>query len=156
LGTHGFFLPMRNSASDRPWETGGLRNQFNGDAALYQSGIVLAGANKTINAWGTSELPAPEDDGILVAAEAAQLDLRGTWLVTLSACDTGMGGVANGEALLGAKLGFLQAGAQNVCFSLWRVTDAYAPGFMRAFYEKALKSGNASTALAEVQRTELA
>ena len=126
-----------------------------GDAALYQSGIALAGANRAINAWGKSELPSPHDDGIFAAAEAAQLNLHGTWLVTLSACDTGLGGVASGESLLGVKLGFLQAGAQNVCFSLWRVSDSYAPGFMRSFYEKALISGNAPVALAEVQRAEL-
>jgi len=155
LGTHGFFLPMQRGASARPWETGGLANQFNGDAALYQSGIALAGANKVINAWGKSELPAPFDDGIFVAAEAAQLNLQGTWLVTLSACDTGIGGVANGESLLGIKLGFLQAGAQNVCFSLWRVSDSYAPGFIRSFYAGALKSGNAPEAMAGVQRDEL-
>jgi CHAT domain-containing protein len=134
---------------------GHLRNQFNGDAALYQSGIALSGANKAINAWGKSELPAPFDDGIFVAAEATQLNLRGTWLVTLSACDSGIGGIAGGESLLGIKLGFLQAGAENVCFSLWRVSDVYAPEFMRSFYEKALKTGNIQAALAEVQREEL-
>jgi CHAT domain-containing protein len=143
---------MQKGTSDRPWETGGLANQFNGDAALYQSGIAPAGANKVINAWGKSELPAPFDDGIFVAAEAAQLNLQGTWLVTLSACDTGIGGVANGASVLGVKLGFLQAGAENVCFSLWRVNDSYAPHLMRSFYAAALKSGNAPAAMAAVQR----
>jgi CHAT domain-containing protein len=155
LCTHGFFFPIDKPGADKPWQVGGLANQFNGDAPLYQSGIALAGANKAINAWQQSELAAPFDDGIFVAAEATQLKLQDTWLVMISACDSGLGGVANGEGLLGLKLGFLQAGAQNVCFSLWRVTDAYAPKFVSQFYEKALRSGNPSTALAELQRNEL-
>ena len=53
------------------------------------------------------------------------------------------------------KLGFLQAGAQNVCFSLSRVSDRYAPGFIRSFYESALQSTDAPAALARVQRAEL-
>lgn len=155
LGTHGVFIPLQNAKALQPWLTGGLRNQFNGDAALFQSAIGLAGANRTFDAWLKEELPTPEDDGILVASEAAQLNLEGTWLVTLSACDTGTGGIANGESLLGIKLGFLQAGARNVCVGLWLVSDEYSPLFFRPFYANALQNGDAPLALAKVQRAEL-
>ena len=155
LGTHGFFLPLQDPGSKRPWETGGIENEFKGDAALYQSGIALVGANRTFAALSRKELPSPENDGILLAAEAAQLNLHGTWLVTVSACDSGAGSVADGESLIGLKLGFFQAGADNLLLSLWRVNDSYTPEFLKAFYERALKTGDTCAALSDVQRIEI-
>jgi CHAT domain-containing protein len=80
------------------------------------------------------------------------LDLQNTWLVTLSACDTGIGEVRAGEGVLGLRRGFIQAGAQNLLMTLWPVSDKWTVDLMKAFYERAMKTGDAPSALADVQR----
>jgi len=89
------------------------------------------------------------------AAELATLDLTGTWLVTLSACDTGVGALADGEDALALKRAMAQAGARNVVTTLWPVNDRYACQLMRDFYSEALSHHDAPKALAAVQRREL-
>src|SRR5262249_55657389 len=88
----------------------------------------------------------------VTAAEAGELKLAGTWLVALSACDTGTGAARAGEGVLGLRRGFLQAGAQNLLLTLWPVADEATAELMREFYESALRSGNAPQALVAVQR----
>jgi len=120
---------------------------------MYRSGIALAGAQKTIQSWSRGDIPAVENDGILTAEEAGGLQLDGTWLVVLSACDTGVGEARAGEGVLGLRRGFVQAGAQNLLFTLWPIPDAQATiDFIREFYETAEKTGNAPQALADTQR----
>ena len=58
---------------------------------MHRSGLALAGAQTTIEAWKRDEVTPVENDGILTAEDVSTLDLQGTWLVTLSACDTGSG-----------------------------------------------------------------
>ena len=91
----------------------------------------------------------------LIAAEASGLNLKGTWLVTLSACETGRGDVQSGEGVLGLRRAFIQAGAQNLLMTLWPANDAATSGFMEKFYEQAVQSGNAPEALAKVQTESL-
>ncbi|HEY7057303.1 MAG TPA: CHAT domain-containing tetratricopeptide repeat protein [Vicinamibacterales bacterium] len=122
IATHGFFL------SDRPDPTTktapGIPNP------LLRSGLALAGAN----AHNAS------DDGILTALEASALNLWGTRLVTLSACDTGVGEVRNGEGVYGLRRAFFLAGAETVVMSLWPVGDRLTREMMTAYYE-GLKRG---------------
>ena len=80
------------------------------------------------------------------------LDLKGTWLVTLSACDTGSGEARAGEGVMGLRRGFVEAGAQNLLMSLWPISDEFTVQIMSDFYESAHQSGNAPEALAKVQR----
>jgi CHAT domain-containing protein len=80
------------------------------------------------------------------------LNLRGTWLVVLSACDTGLGQVRPGEGVLGLRRGFLHAGAQNIMLTLWPIDDRQTSQFIVDFYRKACRSGDAPLAFAEVQR----
>jgi CHAT domain-containing protein len=119
---------------------------------MYRSGLALAGAQTTLGDWAQGRTPPTESDGIVTAAEAGELKLDGTWLVTLSACDTGTGAARAGEGVLGLRRGFLQAGAQNLLLTLWPVADEATAALMRDFYEAALRSGNAPQALANVQR----
>jgi hypothetical protein len=58
---------------------------------MHRSGIALAGAQTTIEAWQRGEVPPVENDGFVTAEGVGKLDLGSTWLVTLSACDTGSG-----------------------------------------------------------------
>jgi CHAT domain-containing protein len=155
LATHGFYLrPSGNTASSAVRAMHG-QEELDVAASLYRSGIALAGANTSIGVWDTILLPRSREDGILTSTEAAGLNLRGTWLVTLSACDTGSGGRVDGESLLCLQSGFLQSGAENVLCSLWRVNDVYTAQFMKLFYEKALATGDAPLALQMAQRDEL-
>lgn len=65
---------------------------------MFRSGLALSGAQDTVESWRQGETPDPENDGILLAAEIGDLDLRGTDLVTLSACQTAMGETSPGGA----------------------------------------------------------
>jgi CHAT domain-containing protein len=118
IASHGFFLD----------------DEFSGESAavltrnpLLRSGLALAGANLPGESRG---------EGILTALEAAGLNLRGTALVTLSACDTGVGDVRNGEGVYGLRRAFMLAGAETLVMSLWPVTDAVARDTMVAYYAR--------------------
>jgi CHAT domain-containing protein len=93
-----------------------------------------------------------ENDGIVTAEDVVALDLKDTWLVTLSACDTGSGESKTGEGVLGLRRGFLQAGAQNLLLTLWPISDETTIQIMTDFYEVARQTANPPQALAEVQR----
>jgi len=122
IASHGFFLDSTLSGTQASvWS----RNP------LLRSGLALAGAN----------LPGdPQGDGILTALEASNLDLRGTGLVTLSACDTGIGDVRNGEGAYGLRRAFMLAGAETLVMSLWPVTDTVARDTMVSYYSR-LRAG---------------
>src|SRR5258708_33712535 len=91
---------------------------------MHCSGLALAGANVTLKAWKRGEAPPAEDDGIITAEDVAALDLKDTWLVTLSACSTGLGEARAGEGVLGLRRGFVQAGTENLLMTLWPISDA--------------------------------
>jgi CHAT domain-containing protein len=155
LATHGFFSTNEFAGADQGLT--GLRANVGLDlrSFFYRSGLALAGANPSLLALNRSEITQQDATGLAFAAELTLLDLRGTWLATLSACDTGVGGIAEGEDVMGLKRALLQAGAQNVLCSLWRVNDSYTSQFMQDFYTAALASGDAAGALAELQRRRL-
>jgi tetratricopeptide (TPR) repeat protein len=73
------------------------------------------------------------EDGLLHVREIASLSLR-AGLVSLSACDTGLGEVVTGEGVVGLARAFLHAGADAVGMTLWRVPDASTAELMRRFY----------------------
>jgi CHAT domain-containing protein len=118
---------------------------------MHRSGLALAGANTTIADWKRGEAPSIEEDGILTAEDVSTLDLKGTWLVTLSACDTGSGEARAGEGVMGLRRGFIQAGAQNLLMTLWPTSDEITVQIMSDFYDTAHESGNAPEALAKIQ-----
>ncbi len=114
---------------------------------LLRSGLALAGAN--VRGSG-------EDDGILTALEASGLNLWGTKLVVLSACDTGVGEVKNGEGVYGLRRALVLAGAETQMMSLWPVSDEGTRDLMIAYY-KALQAGQGrGEALRQVQLKMLA
>jgi CHAT domain-containing protein len=157
LATHGFFA--KEDPTTTQTEPGALLNDRQSVTKskffknpMHRSGLALAGAQTTIEAWKREEVPPVENDGILTAEDVSTLDLEGTWLVTLSACDTGSGEARAGEGVMGLRRGFIQAGAQHLLMTLWPISDELAVQIMSDFYEAAHHSGNAPEALAEVQR----
>ncbi len=97
-----------------------------GRAPQLLSGLVLTRPD-------TSNHPA---DAILTAEEVSSLDLRGTELVVLSACETALGNTIGGEGVLGLQRAFLNAGARSTVSSLWKVGDAATNLLMERFYRK--------------------
>ena len=156
LATHGFFAKEDPSAAqtDALLNENVTRSKFFKNP-MHRSGLALAGAQTTIEAWQRDEVPPVENDGILTAEDVSTLDLQGTWLVTLSACDTGSGEARAGEGVMGLRRGFIQAGAQNLLMTLWPISDEVTVQIMSDFYDAAHHSGNAPEALAEVQRNWL-
>src|SRR5439155_6641303 len=111
-----------------------------------RSGLALAGANKwqERSAKGLS-------DGLLTALEVEELDLWGTELVVLSACETGRGEVQIGEGVLGLRRAFQLAGAQTVLASLWQVPDTETERLMTDCLERWLDGATPSDALRQAQ-----
>jgi CHAT domain-containing protein/tetratricopeptide (TPR) repeat protein len=137
IATHGFFL--ENAAYEKADKiagnsvgaTRGIHAGLNTDNPLLRSGLALAGANLDTNGI---------ENGILTALEASNLNLWGTKLVTLSACDTGVGEVKNGEGVYGLRRAFVIAGAETVVMSLWPVSDYVTRELMTSYY-RGLKAG---------------
>lgn len=93
----------------------------------------------------------PTADGFLTVDEVLGLDLRAD-LVTLSACNTGLGRIS-GEGVVGLSRAFIYAGAASVLVSLWPVADAVAGAQMERFYQGVIAThGNKASALASAQR----
>jgi CHAT domain-containing protein len=120
VATHGFFLEEAAVG-----ETATIQNP------LLRSGLALSGANLQRGA---------ADRGILTALEAANLNLWGTKLVTLSACDTGIGEVRSGEGVYGLRRAFVLAGAETLVMSLWPVSDYVTREMMTGYY-RGLQTG---------------
>ncbi len=140
IATHGFFL------DDEPkWQESnarGISARANLENPLLRSGLALAGANLKQDG---------KDDGILTALEASNLNLWGTKVVTLSACETGIGEVKNGEGIYGLRRAFFLAGAEALVMSLWPVSDRVTRDIMTGYYT-GLKNGlGRGEALREVQ-----
>ncbi|MCH8319290.1 MAG: CHAT domain-containing protein, partial [Bacteroidetes bacterium] len=136
IATHGFF----NKDSD-------VETQ---DNPLLNAGLMLAGASTTLNNSGSSSIRNLED-GILTAYEAMNLNLDKTDLVVLSACETALGEVRNGEGVYGLQRAFIIAGAKTIIMSLWKVDDVTTRELMITFYKNWISSGNKQDAFKKAQ-----
>ncbi|KAB2907486.1 MAG: CHAT domain-containing protein [Ignavibacteriales bacterium] len=131
VATHGYF--QGNPDYSREDEImGGIDNSVAFYNPLLRSGLLLTGAQTYQNSTPEEREKLPEN-GIFTGAEAAQLNLFGTDVVILSACETGLGKVNNGEGVFGLQRGFFGAGANSVLMSLWKVNDAATKELMIEF-----------------------
>ncbi|HEX5274349.1 MAG TPA: CHAT domain-containing protein [Candidatus Rubrimentiphilum sp.] len=111
LATHGFFLPTQSGGGDA--ETALIANLQD---PMTRSGLVFSGGN------------------LMTAIEATNLDLHGTELVVLSACQSGLGLQGRGEGVFGLRRAFQEAGAQSMLVSMWSVPDRQTADLMQSFY----------------------
>tara|TARA_R110002124_G_scaffold2781_2_gene17848 strand:- start:73587 stop:76952 length:3366 start_codon:yes stop_codon:yes gene_type:complete len=146
IATHGFFEPESEQQAEglnREMLMSGLGQETVTENPYLRCGLYLAGAETTLKNRGNPDFQRLEgqEDGILTAYEASLLDLRGTELVVLSACETGLGVTKNGEGVYGLQRAFQVAGAETVIFSLWKVADEQTQEMMGLFYGNWLEKG---------------
>lgn len=128
IGTHGFYSDDINTSNLISPE----------EMAMQHSGLLLAGAEKGL--YEPESLPFDAEDGILTASEISQLDLSGSELIVMSACETGLGKVS-ADGVFGLQRGFKKAGANALMMSLWKVDDEATSRLMEAFYDGWLREG---------------
>jgi CHAT domain-containing protein/Tfp pilus assembly protein PilF len=155
VATHGLFL---KDLEDKPVDARDLDVLGGGPSAtselrlsrwaahienpLLRSGLALAGANRQQSG---------DEDGVLTALEAAGLDLWGTKLVVLSACNTGVGEVKNGEGVYGLRRALVLAGSESQVMSLWAVKDKVTRDLMIGYYTGLQQGQGRGEALRNVQ-----
>lgn len=149
IATHGFFLrdsekPVREQLIDMVsrGDSLGTGEGFTGlrryiGSPLLRSGLVFAGINSVLK---EPPLPLPEEaeDAILSALDVLTMDLMGTEIVTLSACQTALGDVHRSEGVIGLRRAFALAGAKTLVMSLWNVPDDETQLLMEGFYRRIL------------------
>lgn len=148
LATHGFFYKDEEAKAKTFFETLDMnKNNYALDNSLKRSGLILAGAQK---AWMGEPIPDNVEDGVLLAEEIATMDLTGTALVVLSACETGLGEITS-EGVFGLQRAFKKAGVQTLIMSLWKVDDNATSLFMRTFYKQWLGGKTKHAAFLDAQ-----
>ncbi|XYI00858.1 tetratricopeptide repeat protein [Sorangium sp. So ce1128] len=155
IATHGFFASGQEPSQPPPplLDVGsrGLRGMpgfhLHIDNPLLRSGLAFAGANRKATS---------DDNGILTAMEASQLDLNGTKLVVLSACQTGVGETTSGDGVYGLRRAFVMAGAETQILSLWNVNDASTRELMHGYYAQLKAGGGRSESMRQAQLAMLA
>ena len=134
IATHGFFQDGSRSPSNQ--------NTIN-DNPLLLSGLVLSGFKK--------QQGGGNEDGVLTALEVTTLNLVGTKMVVLSACDTGLGQDTTGEGIYGLRRALVIAGSESQVISLWKVDDNATKDLMVKYYNRLLNNQGRSEALRQTQ-----
>ncbi len=149
IATHGYFLKDVDKAS---WPIG-VQADYAKDNVLLRSGLMLTGASEADRlAPGLDS----SNNGIMTSYEAMDLDLKGTNLVVLSACETGLGEVKAGEGVYGLQRAFLAAGAEAIIMSLWKVDDEATQQLMNSFYSNWIKTGDKQKTFKQAEFLRLA
>jgi CHAT domain-containing protein/tetratricopeptide (TPR) repeat protein len=157
LATHGFFLSDQPGGSPRDARDLGAAgfsfafsrlSALGTESPLLRSGLALAGANTWLE---RGDLPGDAEDALLNAEDVSGMDLLATELVTLSACETGLGEIKTGEGVFGLRRAFVLAGAKTLVMSLWKVPDQQTQRLMTDFYRRLLAGHGRADALRAAQ-----
>lgn len=149
IATHGFYYTPEES--DNIGYSFLLPNEQMSaeDKSLSRSGLLMSGANHILDG---DSIPEDVEDGILTAKEIADVDLRGLDLVVLSACQTGLGDISQGEGVFGLQRGFKKAGANSILMSLWEVNDEATQILMTQFYKNLVSGQSKRQSLRSAQK----
>jgi CHAT domain-containing protein len=131
IATHGFYKDNCDASEMKYYKDIMATDIGREYSPMRRSGLIFSGAN---NAWMGKRLPAQVEDGILLSEEIAAMDLSGTGLVVLSACETGLG-EASSEGMSGLQKAFKRAGVDKLVISLGKVHDWATQQFMTTFYQ---------------------
>ncbi len=151
MATHGFFLEADDTLRKRLLKmqrSAEVQVPPPGDNPLLRSGLAFAGINTNAQFLGDIDTV---NDGVLTALEVLGLNLSGTRLVVLSACETGLGEIHEGEGVYGLRRSFQEAGVAEVVSSLWEVSDAGTQALMTDFYGRIIDGVPAREALRDTQ-----
>jgi CHAT domain-containing protein len=151
IASHGFSFPAADQRDAQKNFLAGPNNQAytNTENPLMRSGLLFAGANNT---WAKGESTEGAEDGILTAYEMANLDLSGTSLMVLSACETGLGDIKGTEGVFGLQRSMFMAGVSSAIVSLWEVPDFETMELMTLFYKNLMRVKNPETAFQQAQK----
>ena len=151
ISTHGFFLKANEKLKKRLSKLtrgGDVNVPPPGDNPLMRAGLAFAGLNANAKLLGEID---GDNDGVLTALEVLGLNLTGTRLAILSACETGLGEIHEGEGVYGLRRSFQEAGAGAVVNSLWEVSDAGTQALMTGLYQRVLEGEDVHSALRNTQ-----
>lgn len=153
ISTHGFFASDSKTITETHFLQQYQKSVFGNMSEpqvspMMRSGVIMAGGN---GAWTGKQIVEGIEDGILTAEEVSRLNLSGTELVTLSACQSGLGEVSSAEGVFGLQRGFKMAGVKTLIVSLWKVNDATANEFMQQFYTRWLAGDSKAEAFKKAQ-----
>lgn len=146
VATHGFFNENVDLSKKMNM---GVHVSFAKDNVLLRSGLFFNGAASIFN---KDPILDASNNGILYAYEAMNLNLQGAHLVVLSACETGIGEIMNGEGVFGLSRSFQVAGADKILMSLWKVDDRVTKELMITFYKNWLRSNDPQQAFISAQK----
>ena len=124
---------------------------------MFRSGLLLSSSEQALKNENSFRgvMDGKRENGILTAHEAMNLNVDNTNLVVLSACETGLGEIRNGEGIYGLQRAFISAGARSIIMSLWKVSDQTTQELMTKFYANWFAGQSKREALSNAkQRTQ--
>jgi CHAT domain-containing protein len=140
IATHGFAFPEKEIKEEGNFQVQEKSNYKISEDPMVRCGLMFSGANISWSGDSKKMIETTGDDGILTAAEVANMDLSNTKLVVLSACETGLGKIESSEGTFGLKRGFKMAGVDQIIVSLWNVPDKETMELMTLFYSDLSKT----------------
>lgn len=152
ISTHGFAFAEKEIKEKNEFLMQEKTSYKVSEDPMVRCGLMLSGANLSWSGDSKKMIETTGDDGILTAAEVANLNLSNTTLVVLSACETGLGKIESSEGTFGLKRGFKLAGVGQIIVSLWKVPDNETMELMTLFYSELSLSKDIFSSFSKAQK----